>query len=220
MRALALVSLDLFKLGKLLACDPIPDGVRPVIFLHTQVEDNRHCVCAEVARLLNEKKVAPRVILVKDDNGKNKGYSGHEAWMKYLREEFGISSDAIELVSCCEYLTTFYESEAAVRYAREQGIRYLVTVSTHVQLERAFITMVSAIKSLGYQALRVYARYGVHNWYEKAKQSPANKPKLRVKLIEGEVERISEYRRRKYESTGRLVSIAHVLSYLRRRDEV
>jgi len=112
-----------------------------------------------------------------------------------------------------EILHTLIESQKTVRFARAQGYRRLIVVSSPFHQERAFMTMVT-VALREYPALKLYSIPGApQRWDEVVTHSQGKLRGTRAELIAEEQKRIE-----KYTAQGDLAPRQMVLDYLRRRD--
>jgi hypothetical protein len=177
--------------------DVRPVGVVEGAYLFGQTRPNQESVFATGKELVGQDRVQKLLI---SDCAPKSGYLGAAACRRAMIA-FGIPA-------------TLIESQKVVRFARAQGYRRLIVVSSPFHQERAFMTMVTAAL-WEYPSLKLYSIPGAPQpWDEVVTHSQGRLRGTRAELIAEEQERIA-----KYTAQGDLAPRAAILKYLRTRDD-
>lgn len=191
--------------------DVRPSGVVEGAYLFGQTQPNQESVFATGRELAEQGRV--QKLLISDCSPKS-GYLGAAACRQAMIES-GIPAGMIEEVPMepTEILHTLIESQKVVRFARAQGYRRLIVVSSPFHQERAFMTMVT-VALREYPSLKLYSIPGAaQRWDEIVTHSQGKLRGTRAELIAEEQKRIE-----KYTAQGDLLPRAQILEYLRKRD--
>jgi len=191
--------------------DVRPVGVVERAYLFGQTQPNQESVFAAGRELAEQGRVQKLLI---SDCAPKSGYLGAVATRRAMIAS-GIPAGMIEEVPMepTEILHTLIESQETVRFARAQGYRRLIVVSSPFHQERAFMTMVT-VALREYPALKLYSIPGApQRWDEVVTHSQGKLRGTRAELIAEEQKRIE-----KYTAQGDLAPRQMVLDYLRRRD--
>jgi uncharacterized SAM-binding protein YcdF (DUF218 family) len=191
--------------------DVRPSGVVEGAYLFGQTQPNQESVFATGRELAEQGRV--QKLLISDCSPKS-GYLG-AADCRQAMIESGIPAGMIEEVPMepTEILHTLIESQKVVRFARAQGYRRLIVVSSPFHQERAFMTMVT-VALREYPSLKLYSIPGAaQRWDEIVTHSQGKLRGTRAELIAEEQKRIE-----KYTAQGDLLPRAQILEYLRKRD--
>jgi hypothetical protein len=192
--------------------DVRPVGVVEGAYLFGQTRPNQESVFVTGKELVEQGRVQKLLI---SDCAPKSGYPGAVACRRAMIA-FGIPANTIEEVPMepTEILHTLIESQKVVRFARAQGYRRLMAVSSPFHQERAFMTMVTAAL-WEYPSLKLYSAPGAPQpWDEVVTHSQDKLRGTRAELIAQEQERIE-----KYTAQGDLAPRAAILKYLRTRDD-
>ena len=191
--------------------DVRPSGVVEGAYLFAQTQPNQASVFATGRELAEQGRV--QKLLISDCSPKS-GYPGAAACRQAMIES-GIPAGMIAEVPMepTETLHTLIESQKVVRFARAQGYRRLIVVSSPFHQERAFMTMVT-VALREYPSLKLYSVPGAPQpWDEVVTHSHGKLRGTRAELIAEEQKRIE-----KYTTQGDLLPRETVLEYLRTRD--
>ena len=191
-------------------CDLRPKASTNAAYLYCQTKGNEQSVF-HAARFLLNNSVSSKILILQTKA--KSGYPGFAEWSHQL-QELGLPMREIEGIKIEETagINTLVESEALIRFAKQQGYSSLFVVSPPFHLLRAFMTAVTvAIKE--YPELLIYSYPGVTlPWQEEVAHSQGALRATRCDLIHEEFERID-----KYQNKGDLASYKQVLSYLNNR---
>ncbi len=171
--------------------DVRPSGVVEGAYLFGQTAPNQDSVFAAGRELVERGGV--RKLLISDCSPKS-GYLGATACRQTMIES-GIPAGTIEEVPMepTKILHTLIESEKVVRFARAQGYRRLIVVSSPFHQQRAFMTMVS-VALREYPSLKLYSVPGAPQpWDEVVTHSQGKLCGTRAELIAEEQRRIEQY---------------------------
>jgi len=191
--------------------DVRPSGVVEGAYLFGQTEPNQESVFTTGRELAEQSRV--QKLLISDCSPKS-GYLGATACRQAMIES-GIPAGMIEEVPMepTEILHTLIESQKVVRFARAQGYRRLMVVSSPFHQERAFMTMVT-VALREYPSLKLYSVPGAPQlWDEAVTHSQGKLRGTRAELIAEEQKRIE-----KYTAQGDLLRRSRILEYLRTRN--
>ena len=192
-------------------CDTRPGAQADGAYLYCTTVDNQASVFQTARSLINH-SVASRILIL--DAEAMSGYPGVIQCRERL-QEFGLASGQIKCVPIerTASLNTLIESEALVRFARDQKFCSLVVISPPFHQLRAFMTAVTV-------ALRVYPELSIYSypgmtmpWMEAVSHSQGTLQAPRRQLIQEELVRINAY-----QNKGDLARFEDVLDYLNRRD--
>jgi hypothetical protein len=142
------------------------------------------------------------------------GYPGATQCRHGLQES-GLPTESITgvPVEATTSLNTLIESEALVRFARDQAFTSLIVVSPPFHQLRAFMTAVTVALE-EYPQLSIYSHPGATQpWMEAVIHSQGTLQASRRQLIQEELGRISTY-----QDKGDLTRFEDVLDYMNRRD--
>jgi len=183
------------------------------VYLFSETVDNEASVLAKGVQLLQGGRVSGLAI-VKDIAGANRGYPGAESWHDQLITR-GVPSEKISFIRCENLLHTYVEAQALVMHAQRYHWRKVVIVAPPFHQLRAFMAVVSAMKLLRFDDLRVYNQVGSKlSWDEDVFHSQGKLQATRRELVVTELRRIYLYHEK-----GDLVSIDEALEYLAWRDK-
>jgi hypothetical protein len=188
-----------------------PFGVVEGAYLFAQTEPNQQSVFVVGRALIEEGRA--RKLLISDCTPKS-GYIGVAAYHRAMIES-GIPAEAIEEVPMepTEILHTQIESRKVVQFAKAQGYRRLLVVSSPFHQQRAFMAMVTATLR-EYLSLKLYSVPGAPQpWDEIVLHSQGKLHGTRAELLAEERKRIE-----KYTAQGDLLPRVQILDYLRARD--
>ena len=144
------------------------------------------------------------------------GYPGAASWRESLKK-LGVRKKDITLVPFTEpLLHTLSEAFTIATFVKKRGATHLVITAPPFHALRCFLSMVTAVRTLGTN-LKVYTQVGItQSWNEHAFHSQNTTLWKRKDLIVGEIQRILQYQRE-----GRpvpLISTDKALAYLEWRD--
>ena len=191
--------------------DVRPGGVVEGAYLFAETEPNQQSVFVAGRELIERERV--HKLLISDGTPKS-GYIGAAACRQTMIAS-GIPAGVIEEVPMepTEILHTLIESQKVVRFAKAQGYRRLIVVSSPFHQERAFMTMVTAALR-EYPSLKLYSVPGAPQpWDEVVTHSQGTLQGTRAELIAEERKRIDQYT-----AQGDLLPREAILEYLRTRD--
>lgn len=191
--------------------DVRPSGIVEGAYLFAQTEPNQQSVFVAGRELIERERV--HKLLISDCTPKS-GYIGVTACRQAMIAS-GIPGGVIEEVPMepTEVLHTLIESQKVVRFAKAQGYRRLIVVSSPFHQERAFMTMVTAALR-EYPSLKLYSVPGAPQpWDEVVTHSQGTLHGTRAELIAEEQKRID-----RYTAQGDLLCRETILEYLRTRD--
>jgi len=180
-------------------------------YLFAQTEPNQQSVFVAGRALIEEGHA--RKLLISDCPPKS-GYLGVAAYRQAMIES-GIPAETIVEVPMepTAILHTKIESQKVVQFAKTQGYRRLLVVSSPFHQERAFMAMVTAALR-EYPSLKLYSVPGAPQpWDEVVVHSQGKLCGTRAELIAEEQKRLDHYT-----AQGDLVPRTQILQYLRKRD--
>jgi hypothetical protein len=187
---------------------------RPVdgAYLYCTTIENQDSVFQTAKKLISH-SFASRIYLLEAEA--MSGYPGVNQCRKRLRE-YGLSEEQIACIPIAgaDSLNTLIESQALVRFFRDQGFRSLVVVSPPFHQLRAFMTAVTVALKV-YPEISIYSIPGVAlPWLDPTIHSQGTLKAQRRQLIQEELNRIQTY-----QIKGDLAGFEAVLNYLNRRDK-
>lgn len=186
-----------------------------MVYLIGQTKENQESVIAR-AREFPDVQIG----IGGEDDTEALGYPGFSPWKKRLEEE-GISSQLIVPVFGTFSISpegtlqgnTLTEARALVRYAKDHRFKKIVLVASLFHMPRAFMTVVGVILK-EYPGLHLYARNGTElPWYDETVHSQGKVTGVRLGLMGGEMQRLSDYH-----AQGNIPSPQAVREYIRKRD--
>ncbi len=179
------------------------------VYLFSETSDNVQSVL-EVGKQCLYYGGGP-VCIIDDADKTNDGYPGASVWKESLEK------CRIITLTPGASLNTLTESLAVAAVAKEEKWDSLVIIAPPFHQLRAFISMVTAVSTVGYPTVRIYNKVGVTlPWYAQARHSQGTLTAKRSDLILTEAERILKYQQ---EGTPvPLLSTERVLEYLEWRD--
>ncbi len=193
-------------------CDLQPKMPTHGAYLYCQTRDNQKSIFQTAQFLLNHSFTSKILIL----GAKSKsGYPGFEEW-KHQLLQLGISMEQIERVKKegTSELNTLIESEALIRFSKQQRYGSIFVVAPPFHQLRAFMTAVT-VSIREYPELLIYSYPGATMpWQEEVVHSQGTLIAKRLELIQKELERIE-----KYQEKGDLASFEQVLNYLNGREK-
>jgi uncharacterized SAM-binding protein YcdF (DUF218 family) len=192
-------------------CDIRPPEPADGAYLYCTTTDNQASTC-RTARVLISHAIVPRVYIL--GAPAMSGYPGVNQYRQRLRE-FGLPADKIDDVPYrgTESINTLVESQALIRFARDQGMGSVVLVSPPFHQLRAFMTAATVALKL-YPGLALYSHPGAAmSWIDSVVHSQGTLQAPRRQLIQEELVRVHTY-----QNKGDLARFDDVLDYLNRRD--
>ncbi len=193
-------------------CDLQPKMPTQGAYLYCQTKDNQQSIFQTAQFLLNHSFTSKILILGTQSQS---GYPGFEEWKRQLLK-LGIPTEQIERVNKegTSALNTLVESEALIRFAKQQRYGSIFIVASPFQQLRAFMTAVT-VSMRAYPELLIYSYPGAAMpWQEEVVHSQGTLKAKRYELIQKELERIE-----KYQDKGDLASFEQVLNYLNGREK-
>lgn len=191
--------------------DNIPNNSIEGAYLYCQTIDNQSSVFSSVQNLFFLKKVKSIFIVNVDSKF---GFPGYSIWKSELLN-LNIPKQVVNPVPLQNNtsLNTLIESEALVKYLKNNNIKSVIAVASPFQQPRAFMTAVTVANRL-YPKLKIYSYSGESlPWNEKAIHSQGSLRALRMDIIKAEYARILTY-----QAKGDIASCDEVLDYLNKRD--
>lgn len=154
--------------------------------------------------------LVPKLFIIKGE-AKN-GFPGYDSWNQKLEELVGETYVQGVPIEDPSQVNTLSESEALVRFAREQEHTTLYVISPAFHQMRAFMTAASvAIRE--YPALNLFNFPGTpQEWDQMVVHSQGLVRATRSKLIEHELIRIERYQRK-----GDIAPVGDILAYMNNR---
>jgi hypothetical protein len=193
-------------------CDLQPKIPTNGAYLYCQTKDNQKSTFQAAQFLINNSFTSK--ILILHTKAKS-GYPGFAEW-KHQLQQLGLPEEQIEgvIIKETSELNTLIESEALIRFAKQQRYCSLFVVAPPFQQLRAFMTAVT-VSIRKHPELLIYSYPGVAMpWQEEVAHSQGTLKAKRRDLIQKELERIE-----KYQDKGDLALFEQVLNYLNKREK-
>ena len=192
-------------------CDHCPLAEVDAAYLYCTTKDNQMSVFRAARNMVN-RRLAKKILIFQ--SAPMGGYPGGGP-SKHGLEAIGVPATHIfDLPSGgTDSINTLIESQALVRYAKDQGLTSLFVASPPFHQFRAFMTAVTVALN-NYPELMIYSYPGsTLPWMETVTHSQGTLQAPRRQLIEEELKRIETY-----QTKGDLARFESVLSYMNQRD--
>ena len=200
-----------FELAVRVLCDNRPLAPVGGAYLYCTTEDNQMSVFRAAREIVTHRLAENILIFEAKPMG---GYPGGDQCRHGL-EAIGVPAAHIRNVPSgdASSINTLIESQAMVRYAKDQGLVSLFVTSPPFHQFRAFMTAVTVALSV-YPELMIYSYPGAAlPWMETVTHSQGTLRAPRCQLIQEELTRIERYQKK-----GDLARFETVLDYINQRD--